>query len=178
MTAASRRRGTCVLAVMALGAAGCGSGAKDAQHAQAKPRPKASATATRDSKPASKGDDAVIRGWADALRAGHVQEASRYFAIPSVVSNGTPPLPLRSRSEIEFFNAALPCGAKVTKTEDTGIFVVATFELAERPGAGSCGSGVGGTAKTAFLISKGKIVQWRRVDEGQPEPDPAPGETV
>ena len=66
----------------------------------------------------------------------------------------------------------------MTKTEDTGIFVVATFLLTERPGAGSCGSGVGGTAQTAFEISNGKIVQWRRVVEGQPEPDPAPGETV
>jgi hypothetical protein len=179
MSAASRRRGACTLVVLAFGAAGCGSDGSDPKRAQATPRPKTTATpAQGGSKPASKSDDAVIRGWADALRAGHVSEASRYFAIPSVVSNGTPPVSLRSRSDVEFFNAALPCGANVTRTVDTGVFVVATFVLTERPGAGSCGSGVGGKAATAFMISKGKIVQWRRVVEGEPEPDPAPGDSV
>lgn len=179
MTAALRRRGTSALAVLVLGAVGCGSNTSRAQHVKATPSPQASATPTaRESKPAAKSDEAVIRGWADALRAGHVEEAARYFAIPSVVSNGTPPVPLRSRSDVEFFNAALPCGAKVTKTVDTGVFVVATFVLTERPGAGTCGSGVGGKAATAFMISKGKIVQWRRVVEGEPEPDPAPGDSV
>jgi hypothetical protein len=179
MTAALRRRGTSALAVLVLGAAGCGSSPSHANHAKASPSPKASATpGARGGKPASKADDALIRAWADALRAGHVEEAARFFAIPSIVSNGTPPVPLRSRSDIEFFNAALPCGAKVSKTVDTGVFVVATFVLTERPGAGTCGSGVGGKAATAFMISKGKILQWRRVVEGEPEPDPAPGDSV
>jgi hypothetical protein len=177
MTVASRRRGACTLVVLGFAAAGCGSDGSDAKRAQPTPRPKTSATPTaRGSKPASKSDDAVIRGWADALRAGHVAQASRFFAIPTVVSNGTPPVPLRSRSDVEFFNAALPCGARVTKTEDRGTFVVATFLLTERPGAGNCGSGVGGTVRTAFEIRGGKIVQWRRVVEG--EPDAAPGESV
>lgn len=179
MTVASRRRGACTLVVLALGAAGCGSEGGDSKRAQATPRPKASATpapAQGRSKPASKSDEAVIRGWADALRAGHVAEASRFFAIPAVVSNGTPPLPLRSRSDVEFFNRALPCGARVTKTEDRGTYVIATFVLTERAGAGNCGSGVGGTAQTAFEIRNGKIVQWRRVIEGAP--DEAPGESV
>jgi hypothetical protein len=180
MTVASCRRGACTLAVLgfaAAAAAGCGSDGSDAKRAQPTPRPTTSATpAARGSKPASKSDDAVIRGWADALRAGHVAQASLFFAIPTVVSNGTPPVPLRSRSDVEFFNAALPCGARVTKTEDRGTFVVATFLLTERPGPGNCGSGVGGTVQTAFEIRGGKIVQWRRVVEG--EPDEAPGESV
>lgn len=176
MTVASRRRGACTLAVLALSVAGCSSGGDDPKRAQATPRPKTSATpAQGGEKPASKADEAIIRGWADALRAGHVEEASRYFAIPSVVSNGTPPLSLRSRSDVEFFNAALPCGARVTRVVDSGVFVVATFVLTERPGPGECGSGVGGTAQTAFMISKGRILQWRRVNEGAPA---APGETV
>ena len=177
MTVASRRRGACTLVVLAFGAAGCGSDGSDSKRAQPTPRPKASATpAQGGSRPASKSDEAVIRGWADALRAGHVVEASRFFALPAVVSNGTPPVPLRSRSDVEFFNRALPCGARVTKTEDSGTYVIATFLLTERAGAGNCGSGVGGTAQTAFEIRNGKIVQWRRVVEGAP--DEAPGESV
>ena len=181
MTVASRRRGAFTLLVLAFGAAGCGSDGSDDKRAQATPRPKPSATPAQGgskpaSKPVSKSDEAVIRGWADALRAGHVTEASRFFAIPTVVSNGTPPVRLRSRSDVEFFNTALPCGARVTRTEDKGTFVVATFVLTERPGPGSCGSGVGGTAQTAFEIRDGKIAQWRRVVEG--EPDEAPGESV
>jgi hypothetical protein len=177
MTVASRRRGACTLVVLAFGAAGCGSDGSDSKRAQATPRPKAAATPpASESKPASESDEAVIRGWADALRAGRVAEASHFFAIPSVVSNGTPPVRLRSRSDVVFFNTALPCGARVTKTEDRGTFVVATFRLTERAGAGICGSGVGGTAQTAFEIRDGKIVQWRRVVEGAP--DEAPGEAV
>jgi hypothetical protein len=179
MTAALRRRGASALAVLALGAAGCGSNSHAQDAAKATPSPKGTASpGARGGRPASKADQALIRGWADALRAGHVEEAARYFAIPSIVSNGTPPVPLRSRSEVEFFNAALPCGAKVTRVVDTGVFVVATFLLTERPGAGVCGSGVGGKAATAFMISNGKILQWRRVVEGEPDPDPAPGDTV
>jgi hypothetical protein len=115
----------------------------------------------------------VIRGWADALRRGRVERAVRYFAIPSVVSNGTSPIRLTSRAEVRFFNRTLPCGAKVVRTEDTGAFVVATFRLTERPGRGRCGSGVGGEASTAFLIRRHRIVQWRRVVE--PGPAETPG---
>jgi hypothetical protein len=172
MIVVRRRHGACALAVLALSAAGCGS---DSRHARTPPPPKSSATpAARGSKPASEADDAVIRGWADALRAGDVARASRYFAIPSVVSNGTPPIRLTSRSEVEFFNRTLPCGARVEQTEDTGAFVVATVELTERPGRGRCGQGVGGEARTAFLIRGGKIRQWRRVVEEEPDASRAP----
>ena len=106
---------------------------------------------------------AVIRGWADALRHGRVERAVGYFAIPSVVSNGTAPIRLTSRADVRFFNRTLPCGAKVIRAEDTGAFVVATFRLTERPGPGRCGSGTGGEASTAFLIRRRHIVQWRRV---------------
>ncbi|HYM56801.1 MAG TPA: hypothetical protein VES79_02455 [Solirubrobacteraceae bacterium] len=164
MTVVRRRRSACALAVLALGAAGCGS---DSRHARTPPPPKSAATPAA-SKPASNADDAVIRGWADALRGGHVARASRYFALPSVVSNGTPAIRLTSRRDVEFFNRTLPCGARVKRTEDTGAFVVATFELTERPGRGRCGQGVGGIARTAFLIRGGKIRQWRRVVEEEP----------
>ena len=36
----------------------------------------------------------VIKGWVDALRAGHVDDATDFFSVPTVVQNGTPPLEL------------------------------------------------------------------------------------
>jgi hypothetical protein len=110
----------------------------------------------------------VIKGWADELRAGNVNAASKRFAIPTVVQNGTPPLRLNTREEIEAFNQSLPCGAKLTEAVSVDRFTIATFELTERPGPGECGKGVGGTAKTAFVVRQGLITQWRRVvDSGE-----------
>ncbi len=154
------------LAVLALGVSACG-GSDARLKARTPPAPKGSSSRLPAGSP-SKADDAVVRGWADALRAGDVAKAARYFAIPSVVSNGTKPIRLASRADAVFFNRTLPCGAKVTKTQDTGALVVATFELTERPGPGRCGQGVGGTARTAFLIRGGKIAQWRRVVDSEP----------
>ncbi|HEY6638722.1 MAG TPA: hypothetical protein VIZ61_13665 [Solirubrobacterales bacterium] len=111
----------------------------------------------------------VIKSWADELRAGDVNAASERFAIPTVIQNGTPPLRLTTREEVEAFNQSLPCGAKLTEAVSVDRFTIATFELTERPGPGECGNGVGGTAKTAFVVRKGLITQWRRVvdtDEG------------
>ena len=152
---------------------GCGG---DPKHANTPPPPKRSATPTATPlkrRPAAAGDVAVIRGWTDALRRGHIEAASRYFAIPSVVSNGTPPIRLTSRSDVRFFNRTLPCGAKLKEAIDTGIFVVATFVLTERPGPGKCAGGVGNEAYTAFLIRRHKIVQWRRVLKPEPEETPS-----
>jgi hypothetical protein len=153
---------------------GCGG---DPRQAKTPPAPKRSPTATATAakrKPAAAADVAVIRGWTDELRRGHIEKASRYFAIPSVVSNGTPPIRLTSRSDVRFFNRTLPCGAKLVRAEDTGAFVLATFRLTERPGPGRCGaSAVGHKAYTAFLIRRHKIVQWRRVLPPEPETTPA-----
>jgi hypothetical protein len=110
----------------------------------------------------------VIKGWADELRAGDVAAASERFAIPTVVQNGTPPLRLTSRDQIEAFNRSLPCGARLTEAVAVDRFTIATFKLTERPGAGECGSDAGETAKTAFVVRKGLITQWRRVvDSGE-----------
>ena len=105
----------------------------------------------------------VIKSWADELRAGDVAAASKRFALPSVVQNGTPPLRLNTRDEVEAFNRSLPCGAKLTEAAAVDRFTIATFELTERPGPGECGSGVGESAKTAFVVREGLITQWRRV---------------
>ncbi len=113
----------------------------------------------------------VIRGWADALRAGKVGRASAFFALPAFVSNGTPVLTLSNRQAVRQFNRALPCGAKVVGTKrGQGPYVVATFRLTERPGPGRCGQGVGNLASTAFVIEDSHIVRWTRVpDPPQPE---------
>jgi hypothetical protein len=105
----------------------------------------------------------VIKEWSDQLRAGDVIGASERFAIPSIVQNGTPPLQLETRRQAEAFNRSLPCGAKLTEAITSGRYTIATFELTERPGPGECGTGVGETAKTAFVIRDDLITEWRRV---------------
>jgi len=113
----------------------------------------------------------VIRRWADELRAGDVAAASERFAVPSVVQNGTAPLTLTDRPQVEAFNQSLPCGAELTAAIESGRYTIATFKLTERPGPGRCGSGVGEQAKAAFVIRDGLITQWRRVvDIGEGAP--------
>jgi hypothetical protein len=120
----------------------------------------------------TKREVSVIRGWADALRAGHVNAAAKYFAIPVLVADGTNPLRrLGDRNAIKEFNRGLPCGAKLVGAKrGQGSFVIATFKLTERPGAGTCGTGVDHLAATAFLIEGRRIVQWLRgPDPAQPD---------
>ncbi len=113
----------------------------------------------------------VIQGWADELRSGDVEAAADRFEIPATVANGTPPLELVDREALLDFNESLPCGAELTRAEPSGRYVLATFELTERPGVGECGSGVGETARTAFVIHDGRIAEWLRVpDEPVTEP--------
>jgi hypothetical protein len=106
----------------------------------------------------------VIRGWADALRAGHVSAAAAYFSVPVLVADGVNPLhSLKKRADVVDFNKTLPCGAKLVHTQrGESSFVIAKFRLTERPGPGECGSDVGNNAFTAFLIERHHIVQWRR----------------
>ncbi len=105
---------------------------------------------------------AVIEGWVNSLTKGNVASAAGYFAVPSEVENGGPPLTLRSRADAVAFNSSLPCGAKLVKATPVHDFIAATFRLTDRPGGG-CGSGVGQLARTAFQIRGGKIEQWRRL---------------
>ena len=114
----------------------------------------------------------VIEAWVDELRAGHVAAAARYFAFPSGVQNGTPPITLQGREDAVAFNRSLPCGARLVRARPLGRYIAATFRLTERPGAGSCGSGTGNLARTAFVVRDGKIVQWRRLPDpgGAAEP--------
>jgi hypothetical protein len=122
-------------------------------------------------KPAPEVDEAdvrVVRAWADTLRRGDVRGAARYFALPSIVANGTTPIRLDTRADVRFFNRTLPCGAKVigAETAENGFFI-ATFRLTERPGRGSCGSGTGETARTAVRVRNKLITDWVRVPDEQ-----------
>jgi hypothetical protein len=174
----ARMRSTLSLACAgsALALAACGSGgadggggdraesaapeAKEERAQPPEPEPKVDAGAVR-----------VVRAWADALRSGDVRAASRYFALPSTVANGTAPLKLETRAEVRFFNRTLPCGAKVIGIEPApNGFFVAIFELTERPGPGSCGAGTGETARTAFRVRDDHITDWLRVQDVESAP--------
>lgn len=165
-----------LLLVLTLWLAGCGGGDDDPQPRAATPTPTPSgdkrSVGPADQEP-EPGAVRVITAWADTLRRGDVPGAATYFALPSTVSNGTAPIRIKTRAEAEFFNRTLPCGAKVVATEPSAHgFVIATFELTERPGAGNCGDGVGGRARTAFLVRDGKITDWLRVPDGAAAEDP------
>jgi hypothetical protein len=115
----------------------------------------------------------VIKGWADELRAGDVSAATDRFSIPTVVQNGTAPLTLTNRRQVEGFNQSLPCGAILTAAISSGRYTIATFKLTERPGPGRCDGGAGDAAKTAFVIHDDRITEWRRVvDQGTPPAEP------
>jgi hypothetical protein len=115
----------------------------------------------------------VIRAWADALRAGHVLDAARYFAVPSEMINGVGAngavsvIRIRTAGQAAVANATLPCGARLISADMRGRYVNALFRLTGRPGPGgsSCGSGAGVTARTNFVISGGRIVEWIRAPD-------------
>jgi hypothetical protein len=121
----------------------------------------------------SAADVAVIRAWSDALRRGNVQAAARYFALPSVMINGTDAngtalvITIGSRSQAQVANASLPCGAQFISADQRGRYVNALFRLTGRPGLGGsdCGSGAGQTARTNFVIAHGLIVEWIRAPD-------------
>lgn len=147
------RRALLHLTLLALvgAAAGCGGGGDEPRSSPA-PAP-------------APGAEAVVRAWADDLRRGDVDAASARFAVPALVSNGTPETRLATRDAVRSFNASLPCGARVTETQRHHGLVIATFTLTERPG-GDCGSGAGSSARTAFEIRDGRIFRWLRVPTG------------
>jgi len=129
----------------------------------------------------------VIRGWSGALLRGEVGRAAAYFALPSQFINGAGPggvpvISIHSLRDAEAVDATLPCGAKFISADQRGRYVDALFRLADRPGpGGACGAGAGQLARTNFLISHGRIVQWIRApndpgdNRGQPTPPGAPG---
>lgn len=165
-----------LMAALMVALGGCGSGAK------VRP-PVPGATAANAAPGVPSNAVRVIVGWSDALRAGHVDAAARYFRIPSVFFFGTGPvIELRSLRQVEAVNAGLPCGAVFLSARALGRYVNALFRLTNRPGPGGadgCGSGTGQTARTNFLIRNGQIVGWLRApdqpgDNGSSPTQPLP----
>ncbi|HKG03763.1 MAG TPA: hypothetical protein VKB03_11305 [Conexibacter sp.] len=153
---------------LALGACGGGSGTVERG---TDARPPATTTPSH----IDSAEARVVRAWADALRHGHVAAAAAYFALPAVVANGSPPRRLPTRAAVRGFNRSLPCGARLIATESTPHgFLVVTFRLTERPGAGECGSGTGGLARVAIRVRAGHIVYWVRIAAVPRLPRPAP----
>jgi len=105
----------------------------------------------------------VIDQWAMALTGGDIEAAAEFFALPSVAENGPIRVEIEDLDDARRFNASLPCGAQLIEAVREDEFTLATFRLTERPGPGTCGDGVDGTAQTAFVIEDGKITEWRRV---------------
>lgn len=153
------RRATAVAGAAILAAVAAGCGDSPSRHDRA-----ASGAAAE---PEHR-DAAVIRRWSKTLRAGDVEGATRLFAVPATVANGGAPQRLTTRVAIRAFNESLPCGARVLRTRHKGGYTVATFRLTERRG-GDCGRGVGAIAATAFVVHRGRILEWLRL------PDPGGG---
>jgi hypothetical protein len=124
----------------------------------------------------------VIQGWSSALRHGDVRAAALYFGRPSELINGgngnVIGLRIDTIAQAEAANETLPCGAKFVSADQRGRYTNALFRLTGRPGPGGsdCGGGVGGTARTNFLVEHGRIVEWIRAPD-DPGDNGSPGGT-
>ena len=169
------RRGlglACVLGLLAPGVSACGGPSDSERFSLTTPgsdvpivREIEGSEKPRRGKPTTQ-ELSVIRRWAAALRAGHVNQAAAFFALPAVIYDGQSPKRRIARmSGIRAFNRALPCGARFVRArrgEDS--FVIATFRLTERPGSGQCGPSTDHLAAVNFLVENHHIVQWLRTE--------------
>jgi hypothetical protein len=179
------RRGlglACVVGLLALGLPACGGPSDSERFSMTTPgadepvvRVLEGSAKPRRGKPTHQ-EVSVIRGWANALRAGHVNRAAAFFALPALIADGVrPKRRVADKAAIRAFNRGLPCGAKLLNTKrGADSFVVATFRLTERPGPrpGACGAGTDQRAAVVFLVENHHIVQWLRADDPA---QPAPG---
>jgi limonene-1,2-epoxide hydrolase len=115
----------------------------------------------------------VINAWLRALRRGDVRRAAHYFALPSKFQNVTPVLTIDSEQERRAINESLSCGAVAIDMGAAGVYTIVTFRLTRRPG-GECGSGVGGKARGAIRVERGKIKEWYRLPDRPGGPQQAP----
>ena len=74
---------------------------------------------------------------------------------------------IQTAAEAVVANETLPCGAEFLSADMRGRFVNVLFRLTGRsgPGGDSCGSGRGATARTNFVIARGRIVEWIRAPD-------------
>lgn len=105
----------------------------------------------------------TVRSWSEALTRGDLAGASALFAIPSLaqIDPAGPVGRIAKPADAHALDESLPCGAKLLDARAGGGYIDALFLLTQRPGA-RC-DGPGGTARVAFRIRAGKIVEWRRI---------------
>ncbi len=162
-----------ILAVLATGAvlaAGCGSSGQSSASSSATSSGHGAAPHNSTQAGVDPASVNVIVAWSDALRRGDLHRAASYFAFPSKMINGVGSggevqvITIRSLAQAEIANQTLPCGAKFISARRRGPYVNALFRLTGRPGPGgsNCGTGLGLTARTDFLIRHGRIVDWIR----------------
>ena len=123
--------------------------------------------AGQDGPPADPAQLAVVRHWATALRAGNLRAAAGYFHLPSLFEDGPgDTVTIHTPAQAVIANSDLSCGAVVISAFREGPFINVLFRLTARSGRGggrqACGSGIGATARTVFLIHGGQILKWLR----------------
>ena len=140
------RRGlglACVVGLLALGLPACGGPSDSERFSMTTPgadepvvRVLEGSAKPRRGKPTHQ-EVSVIRGWANALRAGHVNRAAAFFALPALIADGVKPKRrIAKMAAIRAFNRGLPCGA-----------------------------GTDQLAAVVFLVENHHIVQWLRADD-------------
>jgi hypothetical protein len=173
------RRAALLLSLSALLVAGCGGGGGGPTSPQGTGTGMAIVTlpntVPHNTPPpvATASDEQVIRLWADTLRHGDVAGAAAVFGLPTItqIQPGLPVQQLRTRAQARAFNASLPCGAVLLRTEREKGLTVGVFRLSNRPGA-TC-DGTGAIARTGFVIENGRITHWIRLPN-KPSDDQTP----
>jgi limonene-1,2-epoxide hydrolase len=115
-------------------------------------------TACGDKKTASASE--VVRAWSAALDRDDNEQAARLFADGAqIIQNGE--ATLATHADALRWNAALPCGARISHLEaGSKNQVLAVFQLEERPHH-RCDAN-GSQAATLFEVEHGRIVLWHQ----------------
>lgn len=128
--------------------------------------------------PAPRGSAEVVSRWTAAVRRADFERAAQLFADGARVQNGGGVELLNSPARKLVWNAALPCGATVSRIGGADGYAIVEFRLVERRG-GDCGTGTGQPARAAIKVRAGRITGWYRLPlEGEPVRPSAPAQAV
>ena len=120
--------------------------------------------------------EAVARAWSAALNRSDDAAAAKLFAPSAEVVQGGA-LVLRTRADAVAWNAALPCGGRITRVERRGKSqVLVVFRLTNRPGH-RCDA-PGADAAAVFEVEDGKIVLWHQTPPPEGTSSPPGGAIV
>jgi limonene-1,2-epoxide hydrolase len=120
---------------------------------------------------AERSPEAVARAWSAALNKANDEAAGKQFASNAeVIQNGR--LVLRTHRDAVRWNAALPCGGRITRVvHQSNDQVLVVFRLTERPGHHCDAPGL--AAAAVFRVEHGKIVSWRQTAPPDDAPTPS-----